>query len=179
MPTLVVGLLFALIFDPNIGVLNYVLHFAGIGKIGWVTNNSLALWSVAAVSVWTVFPFVMLVTLAALGSVEGELYDESAVDGASVWQTLRFVTLPTIAPSLRIVALLTVIWSFQLFQVTWVLTEGGPINGTNFLIINLYKTGFIDQQLGSAASIGVIGLGFSVCATVAYFLLERRRNSAV
>jgi multiple sugar transport system permease protein len=77
-----------------------------------------------------------------------------------------------------VVALFTVIWSFQLFQVTWVLTEGGPINGTNFLIINLYKTAFIDQQLGSAASIGVIGLAFSACATVLYFVLERRRNMA-
>jgi multiple sugar transport system permease protein len=164
------------IFDPQIGVLNYLLHFVSLPKVGWVTDNNVALWSVAAVTAWTVYPFVVLVTLAALQSVQADLYDGAAVDGASAWQMLRYVVIPAILPTLAIVALFVVIWSFQLFQVTWVLTEGGPINATNFLIINLYKVAFIDQNLGPAAAIGVVGLLFSSCATVAFFVLQRRRD---
>lgn len=173
-PTLVVGLLFVLIFGPHTGVLNYLLGRAGLPGVPWLTNDNVAFWSVCLVTVWTLYPFVMLVSLAALRAVPSELYDAAAVDGARGWALLRWITLPAISPTLRIVSLFMVIFAFQQFQAIWVMTEGGPISGTDFLVINVYKTAFVNDDLGQASTIGVIGFVLSAIITVAYFIEQRR-----
>lgn len=173
-PSLVVGLLFTLIYDPHTGVLNYVLGRVGLPQLGWLTNNDLAFWSVCGETVWTLYPFAMLVSLAALQTVPSELYDAGAVDGAEGWSLLRHITLPSISPTLRIVAVFLVIFAFQQFQAIWVMTEGGPINGTDFLVINVYKTAFVNDELGQASTVGVIGFILSAIVTIAYFIQQRR-----
>jgi len=173
-PSLVVGLLFALIFDQRIGVLNRVLEKAGASPVGWLTNDSIALWAVIAATVWNLFPFVMLVTIAALSAVPAELADAAAVDGAGYWQTTRRITLPSIAPTLRVIAVFLVIWAFQQFQAVWIMTQGGPIDGTDLLSIDLYRRGFLENNLGPAAALGVIGLVPAIAVTVIYFWLNRR-----
>jgi len=174
MPSIATGVFFSIAFDPNIGILNELLRRAHLAPVPWLTNNDVAFWSVCLVTVWTLFPFVMLVSIAALQGVPKELYDSASVDGASTWAQIRYVTLPSIAPTLRVVAVFEVIWTFQLFQLAYVLTGGGPINGTNFLVINLYKTAFDNQQLGSASAIGVVGLVVAAVFVTVHLLVERR-----
>jgi multiple sugar transport system permease protein len=173
-PSLVAGLLFVLIFDPHTGVLNYVLSQVGLPQVGWLTNDNVAFWSVSVETVWALYPFVMLVSLAALRAVPSDLYDAAAVDGAQGWALLRWVTLPSISPTLRIVSLFLVIFAFQQFQAIWVMTEGGPIHGTNFLVINVYKTAFVNDDLGQASTVGVIGFVLSAIVTISYFIQQRR-----
>lgn len=173
-PSLVAGLLFVLIYGPHTGVLNYVLREIGLPQVGWLTNNTVAFWSVCGQTVWALYPFVMLVSVAALRAVPSDLYDAAAVDGAKGWTLLRWVTLPSISPTLRMISLFLVIFAFQQFQAIWVMTEGGPINGTNFLVINVYKTAFVDDDLGRASAVGVIGLVLSTIVTIAYFIEQRR-----
>lgn len=176
-PTIATGILFTVVLDPDIGIANHLLHEAHLPSVGWLTNNTIAFFSVSAITVWTLFPFVMLISIAAMKGIPRDLYDAVAVDGASAWTTFRTVTLPGIAPTLRVVTVLEVIWAFQQFQLAYVLTGGGPINGTNFLVINLYKTAFNDNQLGMASAIGVVGLLLASVFVLAYLMLERRARA--
>lgn len=173
-PSIVVGLLFVLMMDPHIGVLNYLLGKVGLPGVAWLTNNNVAFWSVCLETIWTLYPFVMLVSLAALQGVPSDLYDAAAVDGARGWVLLRRVTLPAIAPTLRIITLFLVIFAFQQFQAIWVMTQGGPINGTDFLTINIYKEAFVNDNLGQASAVGVIGFVMSALITLAFFWQQRR-----
>lgn len=172
-PSLVAGLLFSLIFDQRIGVVNRLLVMVGLPSVGWLTNDTLALWTVMLVTIWNLFPFVMLVTMAALSAVPSELADAAMVDGAGYWQTTWRITLPTIAPTLRVIAVFLVIWAFQQFQVIWIMTQGGPIQGTDVISIDLYRKAFLEDNLGPAAALGVIGLIPAVAVTIIYFRLNR------
>lgn len=168
-PPVVIALLFTVVFDLRIGVINRLLALVGLSPVGWLTNDTLALGTVVAVTVWNLFPFVMLVTIAALQTIPTELFDAAAVDGAGRWDMARHISLPFIAPTLQIIALFVVIWSFQQFQIIWLMTQGGPIDGTNLLSIELYRTAFLNDNLGRAAAIGVIGLVPALAVTLLYF----------
>lgn len=170
-PTLVIGLLFSIILSLNTGVVNSLLSNVGIGPIGWLTGDRIALISVTLVTAWNLFPFAMLVNLAALQSVPSELYEAAMLDGANYRNIVRRIILPYIRPTVKVVALFLVIWAFQQFQIIWFLTQGGPINGTDVLIIKLYKTGFIGDDLGTASAIGVVGLILSIIVTSIFFAI--------
>lgn len=173
-PTVAVALVFAWIYAAN-GVLNKGTVALGIGEVGWLTDPSYAMPSVIVATVWKVAPFVMLVVLAALQSVPEEVLEASRIDGANALDAFRFVTLPHIAPTLRILALLMTIWSIRRFEVIYLLTGGGPVDSTNTLVINIYRTAFGDQRLGEASAIGVISLLISLLVTVVFFVVDRRQ----
>ncbi|HEY3547073.1 MAG TPA: sugar ABC transporter permease [Propionicimonas sp.] len=168
-PSVVIALLFDLILNQRVGLANNLLAAVGQGPVGWLTEPSLALVSVIGVTVWNLFPFVMLVTMAALQTVPAEIYDSASVDGAGTWAMATRITLPYIAPTLQVVSLFLIIWSFQQFQVLWILTQGGPVNGTDVVSIELYRTAFLFNDLGRASAIGVVALIPSVLITLFYF----------
>lgn len=168
-PSVVIALLFELILNQRVGLANHLLAAAGLPPVNWLTEDSLAMVSVIGVTVWNLFPFVMLVTMAALQTVPAELYDSASVDGAGGWAMARQITLPSIAPTLQVISLFLIIWSFQQFQVLWIMTQGGPINGTNVISIDLYRTAFLHNDLGRASAIGVIALIPSLLITLFYF----------
>ncbi|MDP9794677.1 multiple sugar transport system permease protein [Catenuloplanes nepalensis] len=174
-PTVAVALIFVWIFNVDDGVLNAATGAAGLGRHGWLTAYALA--TVTAVSVWKVFPFVMLVVLAALQAVPRELLESAVVDGAGPATVFRRVTWPFLVPTLRVVALLMTIWSFRRFEIIWLLTQGGPVDRTTTLVIDVYRTAFLESDLGRSAAIGTVGLLLSALATVAYALAERRSTA--
>ncbi|WP_033343012.1 carbohydrate ABC transporter permease [Catenuloplanes japonicus] len=171
-PTVAVALIFVWMFNTDDGVFNHVTEAAGLGRHGWLTAYALA--TVTAVSIWKVFPFVMLVALAALQSVPKELVEAAVVDGAGPATVFRSVTWPFLVPTLRVVALLMTIWSFRRFEIIWLLTQGGPVDRTTTLVIDVYRTAFLESDLGRSAATGTVGLGLSAIATVVYALVERR-----
>jgi multiple sugar transport system permease protein len=168
-PSVVIALLFDLILNQRVGVVNHLLTAVGLPPVNWLTEDSLAMVSVIGVTVWNLFPFVMLVTIAALQTVPTEIYDSASVDGAGGWAMARRITLPYIAPTLQVISLFLIIWSFQQFQVLWIMTQGGPTNGTDVVSINLYRTAFLFNDLGRASAIGVIALIPSLLVTLFYF----------
>ncbi|GAA2077208.1 sugar ABC transporter permease [Pseudolysinimonas kribbensis] len=172
-PSVAAVLVFIWIFNVESGVANRATKALGIGAQGWLLDPKLGLLSVTLVSVWKVFPFVMLVVLAALQGVPGELREAARVDGADRLNVFRTVTLPHIVPTLRIVALLMTIWSIRRFEVIYLLTGGGPIDTTNTIVISVYREAFQNSQLGQAAAIGMLGLCLSMVVTVVYFLSDR------
>ncbi|GAA2360144.1 carbohydrate ABC transporter permease [Dactylosporangium salmoneum] len=173
-PSIAVVLVFTWIFNVGDGVANRGLAVLGIGEQGWLIDPDLGLLSVTAVSVWKVFPFIMLVVLAALQSVPAELRESARVDGADRFTALKEIVLPHIAPTLRIVALLMTIWSLRRFEIIYLLTGGGPVDATNTLVINVYREAFANSDLGRASALGMLGLCLSLVVTVVYFVVERR-----
>jgi multiple sugar transport system permease protein len=172
-PTVAVALIFVWIFNNEDGILNHLTGSIGLGRHGWLTDPSFALAVVIAVSVWKVFPFVLLVVLAALQAVPKDLLESAVVDGAGPRTIFRRITWPFLLPTLRVVALLMAIWSFRRFEIIWLLTQGGPVDSTNTLVIDVYREAFLNSDLGRSAATGVVGLGLSAFATIAFALTER------
>lgn len=173
-PTVAVALIFVWMYNQSSGVLNETIGVFGIGETGWLTDPAFGMFSVVLTTVWKVFPFVMLVILAALQSVPEELFEATRIDGADGLSTFRAIVLPHLMPTLRVVALLMTIWSIRRFEIIYLLTGGGPVETTNTLVINIYRQAFSEQQLGVAAAIGVLGLLLSLLVTTNFFLVERR-----
>ena len=172
-PGVVIALLFSLILDQRIGVVNQTLQLGNLPPINWLTDDTVAMLSVIGVTVWNLFPFVMLVTMAALSTVPAELSESASVDGAGSWAMARHITLPYIAPTLSIISLFLIIWAFQQFQVLWIMTQGGPIDGTDVISIALYRTAFLFNDLGSASAIGVVALIPALLITLFYFRVTK------
>jgi multiple sugar transport system permease protein len=173
-PTVAVGLIFTWIYNNESGILNRTTSALGLGTHGWLTDTDWALAAVTAASVWKVFPFVMLVVLAALQAVPDELYESARVDGADALNAFRGIVLPYLLPTLRIVALLMTIWSFRRFDIIWLLTQGGPVEATNTVVIDVYRESFLNSDLGLSAAIGTVGLLLSTVVTAINFAVERR-----
>jgi multiple sugar transport system permease protein len=172
-PGVVIALLFSLILDQRIGVINQTLQLGNLRPVNWLTDDTVAMISVIGVTVWNLFPFVMLVTMAALSTVPAELSESASVDGAGSWAMARRITLPYIAPTLSIVSLFLIIWAFQQFQVLWIMTQGGPIDGTDVISIALYRTAFLFNDLGSASAIGVVAMIPALLITLFYFRVTK------
>lgn len=173
-PSVSVVLVFIWIYNMESGIANQGFRALGLGEQGWLTDPDLGLVSVTIASVWKVFPFVMLVVLAALQSVPAELREAARVDGADAVNVFKSTVVPHVLPTIRVVALLMTIWSIRRFEIIYLLTGGGPINSTNTLVISVYREAFQNSNLGRAAAIGILGLCLSMVVTVVYFLLDRR-----
>ncbi|WP_157252209.1 carbohydrate ABC transporter permease [Nonomuraea typhae] len=173
-PTVAVALIFVWIYNNDSGVLNRGVRALGLDGEGWLTDTAWALPAVTVASIWKVFPFVMLVVLAALQSVPDELYESARVDGADPVNTFRDIVYPYLTPTLRIVALLMTIWSLRRFDIIWLLTQGGPVEATNTVVISVYRESFLNSDLGLSAALGAVGLLLSTLVTMAHFLLDRR-----
>src|SRR5499426_776644 len=157
-PTDVSALNFLWIFDGSLGVLNYllvrVLHILPQG-VGWLSEPGLAMASVVAVNIWRGFPFFGISFLAGMKAIPAELYEAAAVDGASVMQRFRHVTLPGIRNIMIIVVLLSTIWTFNDFQIIYILTKGGPGGTTMVMPVFTYETAFGAQRLGEAIAVAL------------------------
>jgi ABC-type sugar transport system permease subunit len=157
-PTVVSALNFLWIYDYSLGVLNYLLvRVLGVlpQGVGWLSEPATAMASVIAVNVWRGFPFFGLSFLAGLKAIPGELYEAAAVDGAGAWQRFRHVTLPGLRTIALVVVLLSTIWTFNDFQIVYILTRGGPGGATQVLPVFTYEVAFGAQRLGEAAAVAL------------------------
>lgn len=152
----IAGLIWRLYFNPNYGIINYVL-----GKLFGISPNwysySLALPSVILVDVWQWTPFVALILLAGLSAIPRTPLEAALVDGASPWQTLRYVTLPLLRPIILIALLLRTMDALKMFDVVFALTGGGPADATELLSMHVYRTGFYQSgMVGLASAMAVV-----------------------
>ncbi len=173
-PSVSVVLVFIWIYNYESGVANAGMRALGLGQQGWLIDPKLGLLSVTLASVWKVFPFVMLVVLAALQSVPAELKEAARVDGAGPLNVFKSTVIPHVLPTIRVVALLMTIWSIRRFEIIYLLTGGGPVDATNTIVISVYREAFQNSNLGRAAAIGILGLCLSMIVTVVYFFFDRR-----
>jgi multiple sugar transport system permease protein len=156
-PSVVQALTWKSIFDPLFGALNYILLQLGIISegISWLGDPKLALPAVILANVWAGIPFFTVNILAGLQSIPQELYEAAEVDGASEWQQFRHITLPGIRFVVLVAVLLSTIWTFNSFEVIFLLTGGGPAGTTRVYSVLTYQYGMIGLRFGPAAAIAL------------------------
>ncbi len=145
-----IAVIFYLLYDRRYGLVNRVLG----SEIQWLQDPDLVMPALVLAGVWRWAGFNMVYFLAGLQSIRQELYEAAAVDGAVPWQSFVYVTIPALKPVIAFVVITSMIGSFQLFDLPYVLTEGGPGNASMTMVMYLYKHGFEFINLGYAATIG-------------------------
>jgi raffinose/stachyose/melibiose transport system permease protein len=164
------------IFDINNGIFAQLEHAGvpGFNHISIFGSTKNALWGVAWVDNWHWWGFLVVVFLAAMRTIDPELYDAVKVDGGSRWREFRDVTLPGIRPTLVFVVLLTIIASLLVFDYVYIITQGGPAGSTEMVGTLLYKQAFELFEAGYAAAMGVTMTILSVVIMIIYRVLQRR-----
>ena len=160
------------------GLINYGLSFLGIGPVDWLGNPSTALPAILIFVAWKSFGYNMIIFLAALQTVNKDLLDAARVDGAGPWMRFRHVVLPAIAPTVLLVAILTVAGMFQLFAEPYVMTQGGPAKSTVTVLYFMFEEGFKWWNLGSGAAVAFI-LFLCIFAVTLVQLKLARRGGAI
>jgi multiple sugar transport system permease protein len=157
-PGVIAGMLWVLLYDPQLGMINRILYELGIIKnyVTWLADKNTALFAVIFVAIWKGFPFSALMYMAALQGVSQELIDAATIDGAGKWGQFFYVIIPAISPVIRITLLLTAIWTFNYFEIIYVMTRGGPGNSTHIFPTYIYNVGFKQFRFGLAASYALI-----------------------
>jgi multiple sugar transport system permease protein len=158
------------------GAFNSILGTVGIGPIQWLGDAATAMPSVVVEATWAAFGGTVIIYLAALLSVPPELYDAAEVDGASIWQKIRYVTLPHLRGILLITLILQLIATAQIFTEPFLLTEGGPANATTTVLLLIYQYGFgssLGGHFGEAAALSLMLAAFLGVFTAVYFWLTR------
>lgn len=158
------------------GLLNIFLGWFSIGPIYFLSSSGWAMFSVILIKVWRSFPFMMLSLLAALQGIDRNLYEAAALDGANRWQSFRYVTMPQLTNISIILWILMTIWTVNDFDTPWLLTQGGPANATENLILVAYKYTFARNNVGVGSAISFVSL--LLMMALAIILLKRQRRDA-
>ncbi len=169
-----IALIWALMFNPSLGVLNYFLESLGLGRSLWVADAQLALPSLILVDIWQWTPMVALILIAALQGVPSEHYEAARIDGANGWQSFWHVTLPAVRGAVVVALILRSIDALKTFDIIYVITRGGPGTATETLNVYAFRTGFEFFRAGYAASL-LIFLMFLVLGIALLLNLARRR----
>ncbi len=172
------ALIGTLIFDENSGILDKLLRFAGLPAISWQSGGTAAFASVVLVTLWWRVGFNMLIYLAGLQGVSPEVYEAARLDGTNGWQRFRYMTIPMVGPSTFFLLIMNVIYSFQVFDIVFVLTGGGPQNATSVLVTYAYDTGFVVRDQGYAAAIGIVLLLLMLAFTLVQWRVNKSRDLA-
>ena len=171
----VVGLIWRIMLSYDFGVVNYLLSLVGISKVAWLGDPALALWSLVMVDIWNTTAFVALILLAGLQAIPDEPRQAARVDGASAWQTFRFVTFPLLRPVLFVAVVWRTIDLFRIFDVVFSLTGGGPYNATETISLFAYRQGFASFNLGFASAVSyLLILGLVIILAIEARVLGRR-----
>ncbi|WP_241562222.1 carbohydrate ABC transporter permease [Streptomyces hoynatensis] len=174
----VVGEIWRLLYLPTgDGFVNTLLGLVGIGPQPFLDSPDSALWSVMAVGVWIGAPYNMVIILAGLAGVERSLYEAAAVDGVSLLQRLRYITLPALRPALTIVLTLAAIRGLRIFTEVYVLTGGGPAGRTEVWMTRVFSLGFERNDIGVASAASMLLLAVTLVLTIAVRLLSRRADT--
>lgn len=168
----VVGVLWTWLLDKDFGLMNVYLSSLGLGKVPWLVSQDAALFGIVLTTVWWTVGYNMVLFLAGLQDIPGELYESARIDGADGLRVFRHITIPLLAPTLFLVLMLTIINSFQIFDLVFVMTSGGPGTSTLTLVQYVYTTGFQFLKFGYGSAVAallfVILIAFALIQTRAY-----------
>ena len=155
MPMTVTALMFKFMFSTDVGIINYILRSSHLisENIEWLTTPGTAMVAVVAANVWIGIPFNTILISTGLTTIPQELYESAAVDGANAWQRLVKITLPLLRPTIESVLVLGFIYTFKVYDLVYVMTEGGPVNSTHLLSTYSYKLSFDMFQYSKGASV--------------------------
>lgn len=156
-PSYVTALAWKGMFHRQLGAVNALLGHLGVEPVSWFAHFSTAFSANLVTNAWLGFPFMMVVTLGALASIPKDLYEAAAVDGASAWQRFRHITLPLLGPALGPAVAMGTVWTFNMFNVVFLVSGGEPDGSTEILVSEAYRWAFTrSQQYGYAAAYAVL-----------------------
>lgn len=169
-PMIVIGIVWQWIFDPNIGILNNVLHL----HIQWLYDTNWALPALIVVTVWKLIGYNMVIFLSGFASIPENLYEAAKIDGANPAQTFLRVTVPMLSPTIFFVIIITAISSFQVFDLIYLMTQGGPLDSTNVLVYAIYKNAFEFFNVGKASAIAYVLFFIILVLTLVQWNLRKK-----
>jgi len=166
------------LYNSHFGLLSGVAQRIGLvdGPFGFLAYKTSAFYSAVITDVWIGTPMVTLFFLAAMQGVNRDLYEAAWVDGAGRWYRFRRITIPQIMPVIVSMALLSAIWTFNSFEIIWILTEGGPRGATTTLIVDTYKTAIGNYKFGEGAARAVIIVALLAIFSIIYYALLKKLN---
>lgn len=176
----ITAVIFLQILQPD-GVLDSFLRSIGLGGLVqlWLADLGLVFYTLFVVITWKYIGFAIILFLAGLQGVPAELHEAAAMDGASSWATLRYVTLPLLGPTIRIWAFLAIIGSIQLFDIVWIMTLGGPAGASSTMASYMIDQGTQRYRIGYATAVAVILFGICFVVSILYQFLVLRRDYRV
>ena len=169
-----VAMIWRYLFHTRYGLINYALAKFGLAPIDWLGDPHWSMPAIILFAVWKNFGYNMIILLAALQSIPRDLYEAAHIDGASVWQSLRHITLPMLRPALLLVSIITVSGYFQLFAEPYVMTRGDPLQSTVSVLYFMYEEGFTWWSLGRASAIAFLLFALILAVTTLLLRWERR-----
>ena len=176
-PAFVSAFAWRFLFNQNFGLVNAVLDRVGIDPVAWFDNRWTALSTAIVANVWLGVPFMMVALLGGLQSINADLYEAAAIDGASPWQRFRNITMPGLRPVSSTVILLGTIWTFNMFPIIFFVTGGEPAGQTEILVTGAFRAAFEGlRNYSLAATYGVLILSILVVYAAAYRRLLSRQG---
>lgn len=171
-PVTVTALMFKFIFGTDVGILNYILKSFGLigSNIDWLTAPVTAMLALVVANVWIGIPFNMILLSTGLTTIPTELYESAAIDGAGRWTSFTRITLPLLRPTIESVLILGFIYTFKVFDLVFVMTNGGPVNATQMMSTYSYKLSFSMYQYSKGSA--VANVLFVILMLVGVFYLR-------
>ena len=164
-------------YDPTTGTFNTLLRSIGLGGLAqdWLGNYDLALYSVILVDLWSGLGFNVVIFLAGLSTIPGEILEAAKVDGARGWKAMRFITIPLMIPSIGLVLVLSINGALRAFDTVYLMTRGGPGNSTQLFMTQVFQEGLVNNNFGYASAMAVLVL----IVLIAIAAVQNRLNNRV
>ncbi|MFC5711779.1 carbohydrate ABC transporter permease [Thalassorhabdus alkalitolerans] len=178
-PMVITGTLFTWLLDVDYGIINYLLIQLGIidQSVNWLGQQSTALFAVIVTNVWIGIPFNMILILAALQSLPKDIYEAARIDGASKIRSFFSLTLPLLKPSLLVILVLGIIYTFKVFDLILIMTGGGPVNSTYVLPFYAYELAFVNYEFSLSGVVSTVILVILTFVALIYIYLSRKEET--
>ena len=169
-----IALTWGWLYNPEFGLVNYVLSFFHIKGPGWIADTSWSMPAVIIMSVWQGLGYPIIIFLSGLKNIPTEYYEAAQIDGANLYHVFAKITLPLLTPTIFFLLVINFIGSFQVFESTYILTQGGPVNSTLTLVYYLFMNAFNYLRMGYASAIGMIGFIIVLIFTVVQLKFQKK-----
>lgn len=165
------------LFNPNMGPVNMILRALGVeNPPGWSADKDWAMLSVILFSVWKNMGYYMIIYLAGLQGINSELYEAASIDGVNTWQKFWYVTLPQLSATTFFVLIMLTIQCFKVYDIVYMLTQGGPGTATLVMVYDIYNKAFLSWDLGLASAEAMILFAMVLFVTLIQFRVEKKRG---
>jgi ABC-type sugar transport system permease subunit len=177
LPSVAIGIIFGLIYNPIFGILNGFLRAVGLDALagGWLGDPKTALPSLIMVEVWASFGFNATVLLAALQNIDQDVLDAAKIDGANVWQRFVNVLVPQLGHVITLLVSLALIGGFKVFDLVYIMTGGGPGYHTEVVATHIFQQSFARNQVGYGTSLSLILTAIILVASIIFIQFRERR----
>jgi multiple sugar transport system permease protein len=169
-----IALLWGWLYNAQYGLINYLLGIVGIPKISWLGDTRFAMPAIIIMTIWRSLGYNMVLFLAGLQGIPQEYYEAAIIDGASRRHRFRYITMPLLSPTTFFVVVLTMIGSFQVFEATYVMTQGGPFFSTYTMVLYIFFQGFQWFRMGYASALAYVLFAMILIVTLVQLRLEKR-----